>query len=79
MQTRLSNCLFFAIRMWLQRPKTSYVAMRWSHYYPGPHFLWAKRYRDGRVKFVSLVPPGAKTKRICPPCLFLGVLKRGDD
>lgn len=69
-----SNCLLFAVWMWARRPD-SYIAMRRSHYYPGPHFLWAKRYRDGRVKFVSFVPDD-DDKRVWP--IFSGHLKRGD-
>lgn len=85
-----SNCLIFALWMVFTRPHT-YFAARKSHYYWGPHFLWEKRYRDGRIKMLSLVPqgknpngsytgkPAPKVKRIFPPILFVGVLARGDE
>lgn len=89
MRARLSNCFFFAVWQKRRHPR-SYVVWRDSDFYPGLHFLWARRYRDGRVVFLSLVPqgrnadgsytgkPAPKLKRLFPPILFRGVLVRGD-
>lgn len=86
-----SNCLIFALWMWVKQPRSSYVSWRLSHYYRGPHFLWTKRYRSGRFVMLAMVPegrnadgswtgkPAPKIRRWFPPVLFRGVLVRGDE
>lgn len=71
-----SNCLIFAIWMFI-RHRDSYFIWRRSDYYPGPHFLWGRRANDGRIRVVHLVPHSPR-HRLLPPPLFLGRLKRGD-
>lgn len=71
-----SNCLIFALWMWLTHPG-SYLLVRWSTFYPGPHFLWGVRRATGGVRVVHYVPKHPRRRRF-PPLLFAGRVKRGD-
>lgn len=71
-----SNCLIFALWMWLTHPG-SYLVMRRSRFYPGPHFLWGVPDRSGGIRLVHYVPQ-APRRRLFPPLVFKGRLKRGD-
>jgi hypothetical protein len=71
-----SNCLIFALWMWFKHPG-SYLVIRWSKFYPGPHFLWGHARQDGRIATVHFVPRFPR-KRLFPPLFFDGRLKLGD-
>lgn len=72
----MSNCLFFALWMWFRHPD-SYLLIRRSHYYPGPHFMWGRRQRNGHWRVVHYVPVIPKP-RLIPPLIFRGRLRLGD-
>jgi hypothetical protein len=73
---RHSNCLFFAIALYLRRARKGdigYIAMRRSKFGPFPHFLYLHRGR----RFISYCPIDPRLKH-CPPPLFVGRVKWGD-
>lgn len=71
-----SNCLFWAVWMWLRRGRIGYVVVRGSRWGRFPHFLYAE-FRHGHVRVVSYVPTDPRHKT-CPPPLFSGRVKWGD-
>lgn len=73
---RRSNCLLWALRMWLRRGGVGYVLTRRSRWGAFPHFLYAEL-RRGRWRVVSYVPVQPRHKQ-CPPPLFDGRVKWGD-
>lgn len=73
---RRTNCLFWAVRMYLRRGAVGYVFMRRSRWGRFPHFLYCEL-RHGHPRFVSYVPVDPRHKA-CPPPLFLGRVKWGD-
>lgn len=73
--TRRSNCLFWAVAMWIRRKrkgKAGYLVMRKSRYGAFPHFLYMER-----GKLYSFVPRDPKHKSLPPP-VFKGRSKFGD-
>jgi hypothetical protein len=71
-----SNCLFFAIALYLRRAKrgdAGYIVMRRSRYGCFPHFLFLHRGR----RLISYCPINPKLK-VLPPPLFAGRVKWGD-
>jgi hypothetical protein len=69
----LSNCLIYALRKWWR--EGGYILIRWSTYYPGPHFLHMSR--AGEI--TSFVPVDDKRRRLIPPPLFRGKIVKGDN
>lgn len=67
-----SNCLFFALRLWLRRKRVGSITIRGSYYGRFPHFL----YQEHRhvIHYVPLDP----RHKTCPPPLFKGRVKWGD-
>jgi hypothetical protein len=75
----MTNCLFFAIALYLRRRGTAnrrYLVARWSDSGPFPHFLYGEL-RRGRARLISYKPldPHDKT---CPPPVFRGRVCWGD-
>lgn len=67
-----SNCLLFAVRLFLRRGCRGYLLMRKSKFGNFPHFLYAER---GHI--VSFVPLNPEHKTLPPP-LFRGQVRWGD-
>lgn len=75
-----SNCLVWAIRLYLRRRGKaieSYIAIRQSRWGPFPHFLYIERRASGSWRVVSYIPISPRHKR-CPPPLFTGRTHWGD-
>jgi len=75
-----SNCVIFAVLLYLRRRKQGvkcYVAWRRSYWGPFPHFLYAEP-KTRKVRFISYIPTNPRHKK-CPPPLFTGRVKWGDD
>jgi hypothetical protein len=70
-----SNCLIFAVLLWLRWG--GYLVMRRSHWGWFPHFLHGRAGRDGRLRLVGYVPRSPRRK-ILPPPLFRGRVRWGD-
>jgi hypothetical protein len=71
-----SNCLLFAIRLYLRRAKkgdAGYLVMRRSRHGAFPHFLYLHRGR----RLISYCPLNPRHK-LLPPPLFNGFVKWGD-
>jgi hypothetical protein len=71
-----SNCLFFAVALYLRRAKrgdVGYIVMRRSRYGRFPHFLFLHRGR----RLISYVPNNPRLKSFPPP-VFRGHVKFGD-
>lgn len=73
----MSNCLFFAVALWWRRGGIGYLVMRRSRWGRFPHVLYAEL-RGDRLRIVSYVPLDPKHKT-CPPPLFIGRVKWGDN
>lgn len=76
-----SNCLFFAMRLYLRRRrkgKKGFLSSRLSKYYPGPHFMYIRVRPSGNHQIVGYVPKYPK-HRLIPPPLFEGKVVWGDD
>lgn len=76
----MTNCLFFAIALYLRRFTTGrrqYIQIRKSDAGPFPHFLYAEL-RRGKVRMISYKPV-SPTTRTCPPPCFKGAVKWGDN
>lgn len=67
-----SNCLLFVLGRWWGRG--GYIIIRRSRWGPFPHFLWS----PDLSRFESFVPANPQ-HRLCPPCMFVGYIKEGDD
>jgi hypothetical protein len=73
---RRSNCLIWAVAMWLRRGGLGYVSIRRSRWGRFPHFLYTER-RRGVLRMVSYVPVQPRHKE-CPPPVFQGRVRWGD-
>lgn len=76
----MSNCLLFALALWLRRIRTgrqAYIAIRRSRFGRFPHFLVLCQRRNGTYRLVSFVPV-APRMRLLPPPLFRGRVRWGD-
>jgi hypothetical protein len=62
----MSNCLFYAIRLWWTRG--GYVIVTKSKFWWGPHVLWSPDLRT----FCEFHPTAPKRRRIMPPLWFHG-------
>lgn len=74
---KTSNCLFFAVQLWLNRGMRGYVATRKSNWGNFPHFLYAEKQKSGKLRMVSYKPTNPTPQGI-PPLLFKGMVKWGD-
>lgn len=69
-----SNCLLFALALWWRRRgRQRYVLIRASRLGLFPHILYGERHHV--VHFV----PTDKHYKACPPPLFQGSVKWGDE
>lgn len=73
---RRTNCLFWALALYLRRKRVGYVLVRRSRWGRFPHFLYGE-VRRGRWRIVSYVPVQPRHKE-CPPPVFAGRVKWGD-
>lgn len=71
---RRSNCLFHALRIWRWRVLGYWIAMRRSLWGPFPHFCTLHE-SEGWMLQIEYVPR-APTRRLLPPPLFAGRIKR---
>ena len=71
-----TNCLFWAVSMWVRRGFIGYVQMRKSMWGPFPHFLYEEK-RNGKLRQISYVPVNPKHKKLPPP-FFNGKVRWGD-
>lgn len=67
-----SNCIFFALALFVRRRYVGRIVIRKSRWGPFPHFLYEEK---GHV--VHYVPTNPRHKKIPPP-LFKGRVKWGD-
>lgn len=67
-----SNCLFFALRIWLRRRGRGKIDYRKSRSGWFPHFMWVERHHILSFK------PAHPVDRVCPPALFVGRVRWGD-
>lgn len=72
-----TNCIAWALALYVRRGCRGYIAIRRSRWGPFPHMLYCEIRRDGRLRCVSFVPSDPKRKRLPPP-LFSGRSRWGD-
>ena len=81
-----SNCIVFALALYFRRRharqrlgRTGYLLIRRSRLaMSSPHLPYAESRPGGGLRVVSYVPRHPETK-LCPPPLFRGVPKWGDE
>lgn len=73
----MTNCLFWALALYLRRGRRGYLVVRQSRWGPFPHFLYGERRADGRLRLVSYIPKSPSPRKVPPPC-FRGKHRWGD-
>lgn len=68
----MNNCFFWALRKW--RAEGGYIAFRRSRFGWWPHCFWSADMR----RWYSYSPDDPRHKA-CPPPLFHGRVKEGDE
>lgn len=76
MESYYSNCIFFAVRMYLKHG--GYIAIRKSRMGCWiPHFIWIADLKDAQIEHFVPVPSDTRRLKIPPP-YFEGYIKTED-
>lgn len=76
-----SNCLVFAVALYLRRKKrgkVGYISLRRSWAGPFPHFIYMELQGRRVPRIVSYCPLHPKQNKIVPPPAFAGFVRWGD-
>jgi hypothetical protein len=68
----MNNCLVYALRKWFRHG--GYLIIRKSRWGWFPHFLWSPAAPPEAEQYIPVNPK----RRLLPPLIFRGHVKRGD-